>query len=84
MSHRLQVLLDEDEHRALRAAARRRGASMSEYVRAILRESWSAEPVSPVEAKLAVVREAAAHAYPTSDPEKMEEEIRAGVLRGLE
>ena len=84
MSHRLQVLLDEDEHQALKRAARRRGASMSQYVREVLRESWSAEPSSPVEAKLAVVREAAAHAYPTAESEEMEAQIQAGVLRGLD
>ena len=84
MSHRLQVLLEEDEHRALKEAARRRGASMSEYVRAVLRESWAAEPSSTVEAKLAVVREAAGHTYPTAEPEEMEAQISSGVLRGLD
>ncbi|MDT8370082.1 MAG: hypothetical protein RQ745_12815 [Longimicrobiales bacterium] len=84
MRHRLQVLLDEDEHRALKAAARRRDASMSEYVRAVLRESWGDAPSAPIEVKLAVIREAAAHAWPTADPEEMEAQIRAGALRGLE
>jgi plasmid stability protein len=84
MSHRLQVLLDEREHRALKAAARRRGTSMSDYVRDVLRASWSDEPGSAVEAKLAVVREAATHAYPTADPEEIEAQIRAGVAQELE
>jgi hypothetical protein len=84
MSHRLQVLLEEHEHQALKRAARRRGTSMSDYVRAVLRESWGAEPSAPVEVKLAVVREAAGHAYPTAEPEEMEAEIRSGMLRGLD
>jgi hypothetical protein len=57
---------------------------MSEYVRAVLRESWAKDPATPVEAKLAVVREAAAHSYPTAEPEEMEAQIRSGVLRGLD
>ena len=57
---------------------------MSEYVRTVLRESWGAEPSSPVEAKLAVVREAAAHAYPTAEPDEMEAQIQRGALRGVE
>lgn len=80
MSHRLQVLLDEAEHEALKAAARRRGATVSQYVREVLREARSGEPVTSVEAKLAVVRKAAAHTYPTGDPDQIEREILAGIL----
>ena len=57
---------------------------MSEYVRAVLRESWAAEPCSPTDVKLAVVREAAAHAYPTAEPEEMNDQIRAGIMSGLD
>ena len=80
MSHRLQVLLGPDELAAIRAAARRRRQTVSEYVRQTLREARLDEPSSGAAAKLLVVREAAAHAYPTADPEAMEAEIVRGYL----
>ena len=80
MSHRLQVLLDPDEFEAIRAAARRRRTTVSEYVRQTLREARAGEPEVGAERKLLVVREAAAHAYPTADIDDMEREIRAGYL----
>lgn len=80
MSHRLQILLDPDEVTAIRAAARRRRLTVSEYVRQTLREARAAEPSSGAAKKLLVVREAAGHAYPTADPESMEAEIQRGYL----
>ena len=80
MTHRLQVLLEDDEIAAVRAAARRRRLTISEYVRQTLREARDAEPGGSPERKLAVVQEAAAHAYPTADPEVMEEQITRGYL----
>lgn len=56
---------------------------MSDYVREVLRASWAEAPSASVDAKLQVVREAAAHAYPTGDPEQIEAEIRASALYGL-
>ena len=82
MSHRLQILLDPDEITAIRAAARRRRLTLSEYVRQTLREARVEEPSSGAAQKLLVVREAAAHAYPTADPEVMEAEIQRGYLGG--
>ncbi len=84
MSHRLQVLLDEDEIRALRAAAGRERITVSEYVRKALRAATMEGPASGVAEKLMVVREAARHSYPVSDPEEMEREIAAGYLRGMD
>lgn len=78
MSIRLQVLLDEDEMAALKAAAKRQHTTVSEYVRRTLREARRAEPSRETAKKLAIVREAAGHAYPTADPEVMEEEIARG------
>lgn len=80
MMHRLQVLLDPDEFAAIRAAARRRRQTVSEYVRVALREARAAEPGAEAAAKLLVVREAAAHAYPTADPEEMEDQIVRGYV----
>lgn len=81
MSHRLQVLLEPDELAAIRAAARRRRQTVSEYVRQTLREARLDEPSAGAGEKLLVVREAAAHAYPTADPEAMEAEIVRGYLQ---
>ena len=78
MSHRLQVLLDPEEFEAIRAAARRRRTTVSEYVRQTLRDARAAEPGTDAEKKLMAVREAAAHAYPTADIEEMTREIQAG------
>ena len=80
MSHRLQVLLDEDEIAEIRAAARRRHLTVSEYVRTALREARLGEPGLDTARKLMLVREASAHTYPTADPEVMEDEIRRGYL----
>ena len=82
MSHRLQILLDPDEIAAVRAAARRRHLTVSEYVRQTLREARAGEPSTEVAQKLLVIREAAAHGYPTADPEAMEAEIARGYLEG--
>lgn len=80
MSHRLQILLDPDEVTAIQAAARRRRLTVSEYVRQTLREARAGEPSIGAAQKLLVVREAAARAYPTADPECMEAEIQRGYL----
>lgn len=78
MSVRLQVLLDEEEMAALKATARRHRTTVSEYVRRTLREARLAEPSRDSARKLRVVREAAEHAYPTADPEVMEDDISRG------
>lgn len=78
MSIRLQVLLDDEEMAALKAAARRHRTTVSEYVRRTLREARLAEPSHETARKLKVVREAAEHEYPTADLDVMEEEITRG------
>ncbi|MGD8321530.1 MAG: antitoxin [Gemmatimonadota bacterium] len=82
MSHRLQVLLEEDEFAEIRSAARRRRMTVSEYVRRTLREARTGEPATSAERKLLVVREAAEFSYPTADPEAMEAEIARGYAEG--
>jgi len=78
MSKRLQVVLDDEEYEEIQRVARRHRMTLSEWVRQSLRESRRDEPSVGAERKLAVVREAAAHAYPTADIEVMLEEIEAG------
>lgn len=46
MSERLQVILDDDEYREVRRAARQKGLSVPEWLRRSLRDTRSAEPAS--------------------------------------
>ncbi len=78
MSTRLQVLLDESELKEIRRAARRRGMTVSEWVRSALRDGRQAEPGTAARTKLDVVRAAAEHAFPVADVERMLEEIESG------
>ena len=80
MSKRLQVLLDEAEYREIRAMARRRHVTVSEWVRQALRTARQREPVRDVDRKLASVRSAFTHTFPTGDVERMLQEIERGYL----
>jgi len=80
MSHRLQVILDDEEYAALQAAARRSRSTVSAYVREALRSAREGEPTAPIAQKLMVVRDAAEYGYPVADPETIESEIASGYL----
>ena len=80
MSKRLQVILDDEEFQEIRRVARRRHLTVSEWVRQALRASRRDEPSRDAERKLAAVREAGVHSYPTADVEAMITEIEAGYL----
>lgn len=78
MSKRLQVILDDEEFEEIRRVARRHRMTISEWVRQSLRESRRDEPRFDVDRKLAAVREAVEHAYPTADIEEMLGDIERG------
>ncbi|MCX7962646.1 MAG: ribbon-helix-helix protein, CopG family [Burkholderiales bacterium] len=78
MSKRLQVLLDDAEMRELRRLARRSNTTVAEWVRRALRAARRAEPARDAGRKLAAIRAAARHAYPTADIERMLAEIERG------
>ncbi len=80
MSKRLQVILDDTEYREVSRAARRKGLSVSEWVRRSLRDTRSAEPASDRGKKLAVVRAAARHDFPTADIAQMLRELEQGYV----
>jgi transposase-like protein len=82
MSQRLQVLLDEQEFAEIRRVARRHRMTVAEWVRQALRRARRDEPAGDPGRKLAVVREAAQHAYPTAGIEQMLAEIERGYLGG--
>ena len=80
MSKRLQVLLDEREFREIRQAARRSGLTVSEWVRQALRQARRTAGGGDSARKLAVVRSATRHAFPTADIEEMLAQIESGYL----
>ena len=80
MSKRLQVLLDEAELTEIRKAARRQRLTTAAWVRQALRAARRAEPGADAKKKLAVVRAAARHAFPTADIDQMLAEIEQGYL----
>ncbi|MFZ5469299.1 MAG: antitoxin [Myxococcota bacterium] len=83
MSHRLQVLLDEDDYRRLRQAARREGTTVAEWVRRNLRAGLLAKAGTNHEKKLGVLRAAVKHQLPTADIDQMLEEIARGQSANL-
>ena len=82
MSKRLQVLLDEAELAEIRKLARRQRLTTAAWVRQALRAAQRAEPGADTKKKLAMVRAAVVHAFPTADIEQMLAEIARGSLEG--
>ena len=78
MSIRLQVVMSEDELDAVRAAARERGMTVSEWVRETIRDARRKVAGGDVERKLAAIRAADRHGYPTADIDQMLAEIERG------
>ena len=78
MSTRLQVVMALDELESIRAAARERGMTVSEFVRETLREARRKVATGDTERKLAAIRAADRHAYPTADIDQMLGEIERG------
>ena len=82
MSERLQVLLPADEFAEIRRIAKRQRLSVAEWVRQALRRARDdASPADP-RRKLAAVREAASHGYPTGDIGQLLTEIEHGYGAG--
>jgi hypothetical protein len=78
MSKRLQVLLDEPELRDIQRAARAQRMTVAEWVRQALRAARRGRPSRDPDRKLAAIRAAARHSFPTADIERMLEEIESG------
>lgn len=78
MSKRLQVVLDGAEYQRIQRLARRQGTTVSEWVRVALRGAARAQPLGAPERKLAAVRAAAEHRFPTADIDQMLDEIERG------
>jgi hypothetical protein len=70
--------MEQDELESIRAAARERGMTVSEFVRETLREARRKVASGDTERKLAAIRAADRHAYPTADIDQMLGEIERG------
>ncbi|HET9344185.1 MAG TPA: hypothetical protein VFO05_00680 [Candidatus Limnocylindrales bacterium] len=80
MTKRLQVLFEDDELREIQRLARRHRMTTAEWVRRSLRAAREAEGGADVGQKLAAVRAAAGHSFPTADIDTMLGEIERGYL----
>ena len=78
MTKRLQVLFDDEELHEMQRVARRHRMTTAEWVRRSLRDARDADGGSDTGQKLAVVRTAAGHAFPTGDMNALLDEIERG------
>lgn len=78
MSTRLQILMREEELEEIRRHARREGMTVSEWVRQTLRSARRSSSSEAPEPRLAAVRAAARHEFPTGDIDDMLAEIERG------
>ncbi len=78
MSKRLQVLLEEPEMREIRRAAKAKRMTVAEWVRQALRAARREDPAGDIEKKLAAVRKAVKHRFPTADIDQMIAETERG------
>ena len=78
VSIRLQVVKDEAEVAEYRRLAARDGLTLSEWVRQALRHAGRHKTSDGVDRKLAAIRAAARHDFPTADIDRMLREIESG------
>ena len=82
MAKRLQVILQDPEYREIQKMARSRRMSLAEWVRQALDLARRREPLGDTGKKIAVIRAAARHDYPTGDIDRMLAEIEKGYASG--
>jgi len=80
MAKRLQVILQDPDYRDIRRAAHARQMSIAEWVRQALAHARRQEPLGNVEKKLAAIRAAVKHEFPTGDIDTILAEIEQGYL----
>jgi hypothetical protein len=78
MSKRLQVLLDDGEFEAIQETAASEGVTVSEWVRRTLRSARRSTAGRDQARKLAAVRAATRHQFPTGDIDRILAEIERG------
>lgn len=82
MTKRLQVLLEDPEWREIQRAARLRRLTIAEWVRQALRSARKQQPTGDLDRKLASVKAAARHSFPSGDVAQMLDEIERGYRGG--
>ncbi|MGA9039628.1 MAG: hypothetical protein WB421_03750 [Terriglobales bacterium] len=82
MAKRLQVILQDPEYREIQKMARSRRMSLAEWVRQALDLARRREPLGDTGKKIAVIRAATQHDYPTGDIDKILAEIERGYGSG--
>jgi hypothetical protein len=82
MAKRLQVIIQDPEYREIQKLARSRRMSLAEWVRQALDLARRREPLGSAGKKLAVIRAAAQHDYPTADIDTILAEIEMGYGTG--
>ena len=82
MARRLQVLMDESDLREIRRQAGQEHVSMAEWVRKVLRQAMRPAPAVAAANKLAAIRAATRHRFPTADIDEMLAEIGRGCRAG--
>ena len=80
MSKRLQVLIDDPEWREIQKTARAHRMTVAEWVRQALRAARREAPSADADRRIAAIRAAARHGYPTGDIDSMNDEIERGYL----
>jgi hypothetical protein len=78
MSKRLQVVVSEQQYRELASVARSRHQSIAEWVRALLSAACRRAPRGDADRKIAAIRAAARHQFPTADIDEMLRQIESG------
>ena len=74
----MQVLIEEDEYERFQQAAGDKGLTLAEWVRQVLRRAAREQPGRSADRKLAAIRLAARHGFPTGDVEQVLDEVRRG------
>jgi len=82
MAKRLQVLLDDPEYREIQRMARANHMTIAEWVRRALSAARRREPSVDVSKKLAAVRTATRHGFPSGDITEMLAQIERGYTTG--
>ncbi|HEY3176133.1 MAG TPA: antitoxin [Candidatus Polarisedimenticolia bacterium] len=80
MSKRLQVLLDNAEYREVRSLVRAERLTVAEWVRQALQIALQRNSTGDSDRKLAAIRTAAAHEFPSGDMTQILAEIERGYL----
>ena len=84
MTKRLQVLMPDDELRAIQRLARRDKVTTAEWVRQRLREAQVERSRSDITAKLDAIRKAMTYDAPAPDIDQMLAEITGSYLADIE